>query len=173
MIDKLLAEQPLEDKFSHLLEILEKEVNLFNEFLTLLQRERQYMIDLSLDKLHECHNQKETIVLNLKVLEDARADLISEIHDDNQTTTTLSMIIDKAHARYKNSMESFQSNLRSLVDSIREINQINGILADRAINYTRNSLSFLNRLISQLPVYHQSGRIAQESMVGTLVCKKG
>jgi len=164
----------LEDKFSHLLEILEKEVNLFNEFLTLLQRERQYMIDLSLDKLHECHNQKETIVLNLKVLEDARADLISEIHDDNQTTTTtLSMIIDKAPARYKTGMESCQSNLRSLVDSIREINQINGILADRAINYTRNSLSFLNRLISQLPVYHASGRMVHENKTGTLVCKKG
>ena len=165
----------MDDKYSDLLEILEKEVGLFRDFLTLLQRERQYMIDLSLDKLHECHNQKETIIFNLKVLEDARVELISEIQDDNQadSVTTLSIIIDKAPLRYKKGMESCQSNLKSLVDSIREINQINGILADRAINYTRNSLSFLNRLVSQLPVYHASGRIAQETVVGTLVCKKG
>ncbi|HZX48148.1 MAG TPA: flagellar protein FlgN [Nitrospirota bacterium] len=165
----------MDDKYSDLLEILEKEVGLFRDFLTLLQKERQYMIDLSLDKLHECHNQKETIIFNLKVLEDARVELITELQGDNGTafTTTLSIIIDHAPLRYKKGLESCQSNLKSLVDSIREINQINGILADRAINYTRNSLSFLNSLICQLPVYHQSGRIAQESMVGTLVCKKG
>lgn len=165
----------MDDKYTDLLDILEKEVESFRDFLTLLQKERQYMIDLSLDKLHDCHNQKETIIFNLKVLEDARVELTGEIQGDNQTAVseTLSSIIDKAPLRYKKGMESCQSNLKSLVDSIREINQINGILADRAINYTRNSLSFLNRLISQLPVYHQSGRIAQERMVGTLVCKKG
>ena len=165
----------MDDKYSDLLEILEKEVGLFRDFLTVLQKERQYMIDLSLDKLHECHNHKETIIFNLTVLEDARIELIAEIQGDHQTgfTATLSAIIDDAPLRYKKGMESCQSNLKSLVDSIKEINQINGILADRAINYTRNSLSFLNRLVSQLPVYHQSGRIAQESMVGTLVCKKG
>ncbi|OHE56298.1 MAG: hypothetical protein A2Z47_13785 [Thermodesulfovibrio sp. RBG_19FT_COMBO_42_12] len=165
----------MDDKYSDLLEILEKEVRSFGNFLTLLQKERQYMIDLSLDRLHECHNQKETIIFNLKVLEDARVELIAEIQGDNRTdfTGTLSVIINNAPLRYKKGLESCQSNLKSLVDSIREINQINGILADRAINYTRNSLSFLNSLISQLPVYHQSGRIAQESMVGTLVCKKG
>src|SRR4030067_899545 len=133
------------------------------------------MIDLSLDKLHECHNQKETIIFNLKVLEDARVELITELQGDNGTafTTTLSIIIDHAPLRYKKGLESCQSNLKSLVDSIREINQINGILADRAINYTRNSLSFLNRLISQLPVYHASGRMVHENKTGTLVCKKG
>lgn len=165
----------MDDKYSDLLEILEKEVGLFRDFLTLLQRERQCMIDLSLEKLHECHNHKETLIFNLKVLEDARVEIISGINGNAQTDSadTLSVIIDKAPLRYKRGMETCQSNLKSLVDSIREINQINGILADRAINYTRNSLSFLNRLMSQLPVYHQSGRIAQESMVGTLVCKKG
>ena len=165
----------MDDKYTDLLDILEKEVESFRDFLTLLQKERQYMIDLSLDKLHDCHNQKETIIFNLKVLEDARIELTGEIQGDNQTAVseTLSAIIDKAPLRYKKGMESCQSNLKSLVDSIREINQINGILADRAINYTRNSLSFLNRLVSQLPVYHASGRIAQETVVGTLVCKKG
>ncbi len=165
----------MDDKYSDLLEILEKEVGLFRDFLSLLQRERQCMIDLSLDKLHDCHNEKETIIFNLTVLEDARSELIYDIHGNHNSGTApvLSAIIEKAPLRYKKGMESCQSNLKSLVESIKEINQINGILADRAINYTRNSLSFLNRLISQLPVYHSSGRRAQETIVGTLVCKKG
>ncbi|OHB69548.1 MAG: hypothetical protein A2W23_04020 [Planctomycetes bacterium RBG_16_43_13] len=165
----------MDDKYSDLLEILEKEVRSFREFLTLLQKERQYLIDLSLDKLHECHKQKEKIIVNLKALQDAMIELISEIKGDNRTdfTAILSVIIDNAPLRYKKGMESCQSNLKSLVDSIKEINQINGILADRAINYTRNSLSFLNRVVCQLPVYHQSGRISEEGMAGTLYCKKG
>lgn len=164
----------MDDKFAGLMEILDKEVELLREFMVLLQRERQYMIDLSLDRLHECHNQKETIILNLKVLEDSRLDLIAAINGSNQSTfPTLTMIIEKAPARYKKGLDASRSNLRSLVDSIRELNQINGILADRAISYTRNSLSFLNRLIHQLPVYLPSGRMGQHNNAGRLVCKKG
>lgn len=164
----------MDEKFENLLEILEKEVELFREFLHLLQSERQYMIDLSLDRLHECANQKETLILNLKVLEESRVDVIASIQNGNQTgSPTLSVIIDKAPVRYRRGLESCRSNLISLVNSIREINQINGILAERAINYTRNSLSFLNRLTHELLVYLPSGRMEQQGKTGKLVCKKG
>ena len=164
----------MDEKFENLLRILGKEVELFKEFLDLLQAERQYMIDLSLDRLHECSNQKETIILSLKVLEESRINVIASIQNGQQSDfLTLSMIVDKAPPRYKKDLESCRSNLLSLVISIREINQINGILAERAINYTRNSLSFLNRLAHELPVYLPSGRMEQQIKTGKLVCKKG
>ena len=164
----------MDDKFGTLLDILEKEVELYREFLTLLQRERQYMIDLSLDRLHECNNQKEAVILNLKVLDESRVDVIDSIRNGDQSASpTLSMIIEKAPARYKGGLESCRSNLRSLVGSIREINQINGVLSERAINYTRSSLSFLNRLFHELPVYLSSGQRGQRKRTGRLVSKKG
>lgn len=163
----------MDNKFENLLEILEKEVVLYREFLNLLQMERQYMVDLSLDKLHECVNHKETITLNLKVLEESRIDVTSAIEDGfNSGHLTLLMIINIAPIRYKKGLESCRSNLISLVNSIREINQINGILAERAINYTRSSLTFLSRLIHELPVYLPSGNIEQSYKAGKLVCKK-
>lgn len=164
----------MNDKFEHLLEILEKEVDLFREFMGLLQAERQYMIDLSLDKLHECSNQKETLILNLKVLEESRMDIIASFHKGGPSDLPkLSMIIEKSPARYKSSLDACRSNLLSLINSIREINQINGILAERAINYTRNSLSFLTGLTNELPVYKPSGRMKEQIKTGKLVCKKG
>lgn len=163
----------MDNKFENLMEILEKEVVLYREFLNLLQMERQYMVDLSLDKLHECVNHKETITLNLKVLEESRIDVTSAIEDGfNSGPLTLLMIINIAPLRYKKGLESCRSNLISLVNSIREINQINGILAERAINYTRSSLTFLSRLIHELPVYLPSGNIEQSYSAGKLVCKK-
>ncbi len=164
----------MDDKFITLLEILEKEVDLYKEFLSLLQAERQYMIDLSLDRLHECSNHKETLILNLQILEVSRKDVIALILNGQQYgIPTLAMIIEIAPMRYRKGLDACRSNLLSLVNSIREINQINGILADRVINYTRNSLSFLNRLAYELPVYHSSGRMEQEKKSGRLVSKKG
>lgn len=147
----------MDNKFENLLEILEKEVAVYREFLNLLQMERQYMVDLSLDKLYECVKHKETITLNLKVLEESRIDVISAIEEGfNSGRLTLLMIINIAPPRYKKGLESCRSDLISLVNSIREINQINGILAERAINYTRSPLTFLSRLILELPVYQTS-----------------
>lgn len=164
----------MDEKFENLLAILEKEVNLYKEFLNLLQMERQYMIDLSLDRLHECSNQKETLILNLQILEEARKDVIALILKGHRSiSTTLAVVIEKAPMRYKRGLEACRSNLISLVNSIREINQINGILAGRVINYTRDSLAFLNRLAYELPVYHSSGRMEQEKKTGRLVYKKG
>lgn len=164
----------MDEKFENLLEILDKEVELYGELLNLLQMERQYMVDLSLDRLHECSNQKETIILDLKVLEESRLDIADSLRNGHPSESpTLSMLIDMAPSRYKKGLESCRSNLISLVNSIREINQINGILAERAINYTKNSLSFLNRLAHELPVYLPSGRMEQHVKAGKLVCKKG
>ncbi|MBI5191916.1 MAG: flagellar protein FlgN [Nitrospirae bacterium] len=163
----------MDKNFENLLEILEKEVDVYHEFLSILQVERQYMVDLSLDKLHECANHKETIILNLKILEESRVDVTGMIQDEYHSgPLTLLMIINIAPMRYKKALESCRSNLLSLVNSIREINQINGILAERAVNYTRTSLTFLNRLIHELPVYRPTGQIEQGYQTGKLVCKK-
>lgn len=163
----------MDNKFENLLEILEKEVDVYHEFLSILQVERQYMVDLSLDKLHECANHKETIILSLKILEDSRIDVIGMIQEEYHSgPLTLLMIINIAPMRYKKALEACRSNLLSLVNSIREINQINGILAERAVNYTRSSLTFLNRLIHELPVYRPTGQIEQGYQTGKLVCKK-
>lgn len=164
----------MDEKFENLLEVLEKEVDLYKDFLSLLQIERQCMTDLSLDRLHECSNQKETLILNLQILEEARKDIIILILNGHYSTPpTLAKIIETAPVRYKKGLEACRSNLISLINSIREINQINGILAERVINYTRNSLAFLNRLAHELPVYHASGRMEQSKKTGRLVCKKG
>ena len=163
----------MNDQFENLINILEKEVILYNEFLNILQNERQYMIDLSLDRLHECSNYKETVILKLHILEDSRKDVISLIQNGHNSSPTLAVIIDEAPARYRKGLESCRSNLISLVNSIKEINQINGILADRVINYTRNSLSFLNRLVYELPVYQPTGQMGQDKKTGKLVCKRG
>lgn len=164
----------MDEKFENLLEILEKEVELYKEFLNVLQMERQYMVDLSLDRLQECSNHKETIILNLQILEESRKDVINLIlNGRGNDTPALSAIIDCAPVRYRNGLETCRSNLRSLVNSIKEINQINGILAERAINYTRSSLTFLNRLAHELPVYKPSGQMDHAKKTGKLVCKKG
>lgn len=165
----------MDERYEKLIDILEKEMEVLKEFLDLLHMERQYMIDLSLDKLPHCTNKKETLILNLKVLEESRIDLINSMSTNRSSLSflTLSKIIEEGPKKYKDKLKSCRSRLVNLVNSIKEINRINEILADRALSYARVSLNFLTRLACELPIYHSSGQIREEVNKGRILCEKG
>jgi flagellar biosynthesis/type III secretory pathway chaperone len=155
--------------------ILREEVDLYRELLDILQHEKQCMMDLSLDSIHECNNRKETLILKLKVMEESRIELIQDISEGQgyKTPMTLGQIIQVAPNGFKRPLETCRSNLLSLLNGVREVIQINAILAERSIHYTRESLSFLNRLTYTMPVYLSSGRMEERPRSGKLLCKKG
>jgi flagellar biosynthesis/type III secretory pathway chaperone len=159
----------------NLLSILQQEVHLYRDLLDVLQREKQCMMDLALDSIHECNNTKETLILKLKVLEEARIDLIRDISETHgiSSPVTLARIIEVVPPAYKRSLEACRSNLVSLLNSVREVIQINAILAERSIHYTRESLTFLNRLTFTMPIYLSSGQMGENARNGKLVHKKG
>jgi hypothetical protein len=134
------------------------------------------MIDLALDNIHECNNAKETLILKLKVMEESRIELIQEIAESHRLAppVTLAQIIGvEALQDQKRTLEACRSNLISLINGVREVLQINAVLAERSINYTRDSLSFLNRLTLTMPVYLSNGRIDESSRRGKPLSKKG
>ncbi|MBI4715673.1 MAG: flagellar protein FlgN [Nitrospirae bacterium] len=169
------GEAVLSPVMENLVSVLQNEVHLYRDLLDLLQREKRCMMDLALDNIHECNNLKETLILKLRVLEESRIELIQDIASASglENPVTLGRIIEVAPPIYGKPLESCRSNLVSLLSSVREVVQINAVLAERSIHYTRDSLSFLNRLTHTMPVYLSSGQMGTRPGHGRLVSRKG
>lgn len=161
------------DKYQKLLEILHKETDIFKTFLEVLQTEQQYMKDLAFEKLTQCFNMKETLIVNLQVLEEARADIIKSISNDWTENITMSQLIEKSPSIYKDELKKYKTTLLNIINSIKEVHHVNSILAQRGLNYTQKSLNFIARLMYDLPIYHNSGDVSKELSKGMILCKEG
>ena len=158
-----------------LLDVLEQEIHLYRDLLEVLQAEKQHMIDLALDRLRETQQRKEALLQRARDLEEARIRLTRRIahHLGRGEGMPLREIIAQAPLPWRAPLERCRSNLISLIHSIGEINQVNAVLVERSLSYTRDSLRFLAQLTRQLPAYLASGRLQEAVPAGQLVCRRG
>lgn len=166
----------LEALVDNLLSILHQEIALYQGLSGLLHEERRVMAELSLEGLYLSNNQKETLLLRLKVLERARLELIDKIAPLiglSQGEMTISGLIDRINDPQKSGLLSCYARLSSLVESIEEINHINGLLIEKSLSYIKGSISFLNSLISPLPLYMPTGLMKEEEKGGKILSKRG
>lgn len=166
----------VETLIDNLLSILHQEIALYQELYRLLHDERRVMTELSLEGLYISNNRKETLLLRLKVLERARLDLIDKIaplidlkHGEVTITTLISSVSDPG----KGNLLSCYTRLSSLVESIEEINYVNGLLIEKSLSYIKGSISYLNSLISPLPIYMPTGLMRGEEKSGKILSRRG
>lgn len=160
----------------NLISILHQEIALYQELYGLLHEERRIMTELSLEGLYLSNNRKETLLLRLKVLERARLDLIDKIApliDLSPGEITITSLINRIADPLKGSLLSCYTRLSSLVESIEEINYINGLIIGRSLDYIKGSILYLNSLISPLPLYMPTGMIRSEERSGRILSKRG
>lgn len=166
----------IEALIGYLISTLHQEIALYQELYRLLHEERRIMTELSLEGLYLSNNRKETLLLRLKVLERARLDLVDKIApliDLSSGEITITNLINRIADPQRSNLVSCYTRLSSLVESIEEINYINGLLVEKSLNYIRGSISYLNSLISPLPLYMPTGHIKGEGRSGKILSKRG
>ncbi|MBF0536806.1 MAG: flagellar protein FlgN [Nitrospirae bacterium] len=148
--------------------ILNEQVLGYKALFELLQVERQSLVDFNEESVERLAKEKDTILLKLRLLEDERVRLMRkyslEASKEARTRQTQPGANDgsnqQAYTNIKADMTlkelaeitgdsiflEIRSKLRSLLQSIEELNDYNKILIERSINYLRNNLNFLRTL---------------------------
>lgn len=161
-------------------EILKEIVENYSLLLDIFQRERRFIIENSLHKLHDCIKQKETIILKLKMLEDSRISVTDKLsgliksrtpNPESRTPTpiTLSYLSDSTSEPYSSVFKSYRSMLLSLVQSIRDISRENKNFIEMSIDTIRESFKFLNDITNPRPTYLSSGVVNSQVQRGRMV----
>jgi len=165
-VDTLLAE---------LITILNKEIELHKQLLSLLHKERELLIDLSTEEIFENNKKKETCTLKIKMLEESRLSLVERLSQHYAIPSqelTLSKIVSLVKEPYRSALNTLRSTLIALTSSTKEINHNNCLIVKDSLCYFKRSLDFLYHASSASPTYVDSGKIKDPTRFGGLLSKE-
>jgi hypothetical protein len=149
-----------------------KEANYYNELLMRLQEERRIIYELSSpDVLNENNKKKEVILLQIRLLEESRRKLLSDISQNlfrSPQEITISQIIKNAKEPHLSLLMSSYSKLKSLAQAVNEFNNNNAYLIKQSLRIIQGSLSFLVSSAKATPLYQRTGKMRSDFVPPTM-----
>ena len=165
-----------------LVENLLEEVRLFEEFRSVLEDERSHLIDLDAEGIQQCTRDKERIATRHRLLEESRLAIMPELANlapslgHAPTLSELSDVVDRTGLDPDGRLPRLRARLESLVEAVREMNEINTRFVAHSLVCVQGAVSLLQRSAADgqtkaAGTYGSSGRLgpgAQPKPVGGL-----
>ncbi len=137
--------------------ILKEQINSYKMLLDLLQKERICLINIDAEKIEEFSKEKDTILMRLRLLEEERAKLTETFAEDRGVPNNINL--QRLRELTGDSIfTNLRSQLRSLLQSIEEMNELNRILIDRSIRYFKTTTGFFSSFSSE-PTHKSTGTL--------------
>ncbi len=160
---------------SQLIKILEQNADLYDQLAEKSDRERDVIQSGSLEALNEIIKAKETIVLKLKMLEEARHSLVEKIGAQINMPSleiTLSYLAQVGpNGAHREKLLAVGERLADAANRNKNHNDFNSRLINKAMGSALGSLQFINRFIGPGETY-SSGKIINNAIpAGRLVAK--
>jgi flagellar biosynthesis/type III secretory pathway chaperone len=146
--------------YTDLLTILQQMLNHYHTLLQLSESERQVLATASLPTLLELTTQKETVLLELSVMEEGRQVLLRKLAEQLGVPVaylTLGQLGDIAPEPFTNRFQRCRVDLLSLTQAVSQINAKNTALLDASLDTVRTSLGLISRLLEPAPTYGHNG----------------
>lgn len=122
--------------------ILNEEIKGYRELIDLLRKEKECLINLDTTGIENVYKEKDTVILKLKLLDEERINLLKRLSQENNIKEEMTLLrLYKLTGDEK--LKHMRLQLISMLQSIEELNEFNGILIERSLNFIRNSLAFL------------------------------
>jgi flagellar biosynthesis/type III secretory pathway chaperone len=131
-----------------IISILKEQINSYKMLLDLLRKERTCLIDIDAEKVEEFSKEKDTVLMKLRLLEEERVKLIEKFAEDRGIPGNINLQ-KLGELTGESIFTNLRSQLKSLLQSIDEMNEFNRILIDRSIRYFKASTSFFSSFSSE------------------------
>lgn len=155
-------ERSCEAHYNALIEVLKKELAIYQELKGFIVEEKKVLIRPSFDELNESNARKENIILKARILEEARTNILKKIARNLEIKADeikLATVADYAAIEQRRKIEENRKKIVLISAEIRSLNENNKDLVGSTLNSVRGSLDFLSSLILQGPVYLESGKM--------------
>lgn len=128
-------------EIDNLIRILEEQLKGYENLYSLLKREKEAIINFSPNDIEEVNREKDSLVLQLKLLEEERQRLVKALpFSERKNLGIYDLYLHTGDER----LPPLRSKLLSLLQGIEELNEINRTCIDRATTFLRASSSFLD-----------------------------
>ncbi|MBF0560039.1 MAG: flagellar protein FlgN, partial [Nitrospirae bacterium] len=107
----------------------------------LLQKEKDVIVSLDPNALEQLLGAKEAISTNIRMCDEARERILERLGFSNKTISQVASVADD---EYKDRLKDIASRFTSVIQSITELNKLNGKLIEKSLYYVKASYNFLN-----------------------------
>ena len=156
-----------------LVEHLAKEMTLYRDLISILQRETRALVERDYEGLYEIVTSKEHILMKLAFLDGRRSEIIRRIGKSlgfGDREVRLSDIISKAEPPHRERLKEHQTTILAFLNSIKEINDINNFVARGSLENIKKALGFLGNFISS-GTYKSTGTVEEMVVKGSRLCE--
>jgi len=142
------------------MELLHLEIDTHRKLVALLEEEKRILSMAEVGLLREINKRIETVLVELRVLEEARKGMVEGFADDLQVDAselTLSRLSEILPQDIASGLDYCQKTLSSLIHRMQELLKINSDLIDYSFKINNNLLSFLGSCVGGDQTYDSSG----------------
>lgn len=165
-----------ENIFASLIEILRKELVVYQELKSTIVDEKIMLKKPTLDELNHNNARKENIILKARMLAEARTNILKKIarnFDINANSVILSHLIGYADNQQRAEIEEVRDALVLISREISGLNETNMNLLNVSMDNVKSSLDFINSIASSGSVYLQCGKVKALNKNGIYLHREG
>jgi hypothetical protein len=151
-----------ENIFVSLIDILRKELTIYQELKDIIIDERRILIKPSLGELNHSNALKENTILKARMLEEARSNILRKIVrylDISIKDIKLSKLGVYAGIEQRREIEDIREDMIAISNDIKLLNESNKYLLETSLKCVNSSLEFISSMMSMGREYMESGKI--------------
>ena len=160
------------DAFQELRDLLAKYQACYRELHEVQVRERDFLAGLDVEGLDANNNRKETLALELRMMEEERLRLVEEIAREQRVETAavnLTYLAARCRPDLARDFERFAREFKALARDLDRITQTNRKLVQSSLNTARNMERVLRKLVLDHPTYLPTGEMDAGPRAAALV----
>jgi hypothetical protein len=148
-----------------LIQVISDEALLFEEFLQLLDRQKEALVANDIDRLNKVTQLQQQKLLESRTLDRRRDQLIAAIKADQaiEDDISVSRLLEFADADQSSRLTQLREAILDLNDRISETRNTNALLLNRSREYISRTMSMLARLHTPDKTYGRRGATGHES----------
>jgi hypothetical protein len=173
---ELSVDQDLDNLFDSLINLLQREIEVYRDILDSVVEEKKILLQPSLDKIYESNARKETLMLKAKLLEEVRSGIVRKIAvalgkpEQDIKLSGLALATDENRGRL---IQESRRVLSPILKEIQERNEGNKLLLDSSLVFVKSSIQFINDLVSPCLGYMETGEMNSYRRNGRLLRTEG
>jgi len=165
-----------ESIFTSLVEVLKKELIVYQELKEAIISEKKILKKPKLDEINHANAVKENIILKARMLEETRGNILKKISrnlDINVNGIKLMQLAEYAGYEQRKEIEIIRNELILISQEINALNEANKDLLNASMTNIKSSLDFINSIRSSQSVYLECGKMKSVEKNGIYLNKAG
>ena len=162
----------MEILLKELLQLLEREIDIFKSLLPVFKKEKEAVLTSDLNELNKASAEKEKLLFNMRSLEKKRTHVMNKLAESLELLPdelTLTKLAQSVKNPYSIRLENCGLQLLKLTQNISHANTGNKSIFAHSLNFVKSALTLLQNIVAPGEVYHRTGKVQSGNQGGKVL----